>query len=72
MADTQRKPGVPSTALRKDDYKQCFGVDKQRTAAQERIWNDIVMKHILTTSKLEQADPLTARDLAIHIYKQVS
>jgi hypothetical protein len=49
MADTQRKPGVPSTALRKDDYKQCFGIDKQRTAAQERIWNDIVMKHILTT-----------------------
>jgi hypothetical protein len=71
MDKTQRKPGVPPGALLKDDYKTCFGKDGQRTTAQERIWKDLVLDPLLTTSHLESLEPVTARDVAIKIYKLV-
>ncbi len=54
-----------------DDYRKTFGTDGSRRAWQERVWRDLVMKLMLETSLEESKYPRTARDMAIHIFKQV-
>lgn len=70
--EKQRKPGLARPELRRDDYRTVFGTDGHRSAAQERVWKEIVMDPILEESQMESENPRKARDLSIRIYKLVN
>lgn len=53
-------------------FQNQFGTDGNRNADQERIYNELVRKHILRTTTEEGLRPQTARDMAVEIYKLIN
>jgi nitric oxide reductase large subunit len=53
------------------NYKRIFGTEGKRNAAQEQVWQELVMEPLLEASRVETKTQRTARDTAIKIFKLV-
>lgn len=64
-----KKSGIPMHEQRRADYQRVFGSSGERSPSQERIWKEIVMTPLLTSSAVMRRNPRSARDVAAEIYK---
>ena len=71
MAD-EKIGNIPVGQSRKIDFERVFGKEGHRNKAQDRVWKELVMDPLLTTTHLESKNPRTARDMAILVYNTLN